>query len=429
MTLAEQRQIKAERVQELNKAIESETITAEQRSDLSTLLDEVDTLDKQIEDEQRAKNVALNKIKETPKKRDTEENLVNNFSLFKVLRSQIDGKPLDGAEAEIDQVGREEAKDLGVQIQGFAIPSLLSQRMNGYHNRSLDAATAATAKNLIATNLGSMIPALYPKLKLDQLGVTRMNGLVGDLELPAGDAIATASYKTETGASDETTPTTRKIKLSPKRIGAWTKFSLQLLNQSSIDLQMWVIMELMKAEARKTETVAYYGGASNEPTGLGLYATPAANLISLGTDGGSITRAKLIECERTIEDVDADFDNARWVFTPTVKAILRELEEASGSGQGFVWKNDDKVLGYDALISNLLPKTLTKGSHVATDLHMAAFGDWSKLIIGYWGLRDLVVDNITAKKTGQVEVIMNAFNDVQITQPKAFSIIKDIIVA
>lgn len=74
----------------------------------------------------------------------------------------------------------------------------------------------------------------------------------------------------------------------------------------------------------------------------------------------------------------------------------------------------------------MVPSNITKGS--GTDLHAAIFGVFSNILIGEWGFSDMVVDNITQKKSGIIEITMNQFLDILIRQGAAFSVSKDFIV-
>ena len=404
-----------ERLTAISANVENNTATPEERAELRTLVSEIDTFVADLEAAERAKEILKDKAAKRFAKTPEEEKVVKRFSMLKAIRHQIDGSNVDGVEAEMHQEALKEAREAGISgIQGQGIPSFLS--------RGLDADTAATAKNLIATDLGELVPALYPALYLQTLGATVLTGLRGDLDIPVGANIATASFETETGDADETTPSTAKRVLTPRRLAAWTDFTLKLLYQSSVSVENWVVSELVSAEARKVEQVAILGGGTNEPSGILVNAD--VNTIPIAANGGQLTRQLLLAMETAIEDANADMNPLAFLSTPRVKEFLKNLQEAAGSGQGFVWKDDNTVIGHNAYKSNLVPKTLTKGS--GTNLHAAILGDFSRLVIGNWGVRDLVVDNITKKKQGKIEVVMNSFWDVAITQPKAFSVIKDI---
>ena len=62
---------------------------------------------------------------------------------------------------------------------------------------------------------------------MEALGATMLTGLVGNLDLPRGNADASATWEGENDANAETSPTFDKISLSPNRLGAFTDISKQ----------------------------------------------------------------------------------------------------------------------------------------------------------------------------------------------------------
>ena len=420
--LVERLDVVGKRLEELEPKAVNGTLTPEERAEVVTLSDEADQLEIQLRAIDKLKSRKADKAKAAAKAT-PEEKLSERFSLFKAVRSLVSNKDFSGAEAEVHAEGLKEARASQVAVEGFALPAFTNRHLQ--KRTTLDAATAATAANLIATELYDMVPALAPQLMLSMMGAQVWTGLVGDVDVPAGDGISTATFNTETGTLDETNPTTKLLSLRPKRLGAWTAMTLQMLNQSSIDLENYVITDLVGAEARKVEGVAILGGATNEPTGiLGMSGT---NTVAIGTNGGVITRAHLLAMESAIAIANADDQTMAFLTTPGVKGYLKNLLSAAAVGP-FVWTDDNTIIGYNAYKSNLVPKTLVKGSSGA-NCHAVIFGDMSKLIIGNWGVRDLTVDNITLKKAGKIEVVMNSFWDVGAVHPAGFSVIKDALLA
>ena len=83
----------------------------------------------------------------------------------------------------------------------------------------------------------------------------------------------------------------------------------------------------------------------------------------------------------------------------------------------------NELNGYPVSISNLVPNDLTKGT--GTSLNAGIFGDWSQVMIGEWGFYDMVVDNISRKKEGLIEITVNSFLDILIKHGEAFAVVKD----
>jgi HK97 family phage major capsid protein len=68
--------------------------------------------------------------------------------------------------------------------------------------------------------------------------------------------------------------------------------------------------------------------------------------------------------------------------------------------------------------------TLSKGA--ASDLSAMVFGDFSKLAIASWGGMELTVDPFSGATAGLTNMVLNAYMDVNLLQPKAFAVCKDI---
>jgi HK97 family phage major capsid protein len=412
------------RLDVLQPKAESNTLSVEERAEVLKLSTELETL----EAEERAISAMKERKLQGAKKaaKDTKEALAERFSLFKVARAVASNKPFTGAEAEVHQEGLEEAREHNQAVIGFALPSFANtykQQRYLAERAPINTGSAPSAGNLVATDLYDMVPALRPMVKLASLGANLWTGLVGNIDIPAGDLLATASFNTQMGAALETVPTIKKVTLTPKRLAAYTDITLQMIHQSSYGVENYVVEELVNAEARKIDEVAILGGGANEPTGLlGIAGT---NIVSLGTNGANITRDKLIQLETLLSDANADEGTMAFLSTPGVKGFLKNLISSSGVGP-FVWQDDNTVLGYNAVTSNLVPKTLTKGT--SNNCHAVIFGNFKRLIIGNWGVRDITIDPYTQKTGGSVRIVINSYWDTAVVHPKGFSMIKDAII-
>ena len=398
-----------------------EKISAEEITEVRTLVTELETLEAEQEALVKMRSRKHDQIKRSQKT--PEQKLQERFSFFKVVRELKEGKKFTGAELEMHQIGLEQARESNnLGISGFALPTLKPAQIE--ERTTLTAGVAATAGNLIATNLYDFVPALAPMVKLLGLGANLMTNLVGNIDIPAGNAIATATFNTEQGDAAETNPTIKKVTMTPKRLAAWTEMSLQMLAQSSINLENYVTSQLIGAEARALDRVGLNGGATNEP--VGILSLSGTNLVAIDTNGGAITRAKLIEMMTKLADENADEGTMAFLSTPGVKGYLMNQISSAGVGP-FIWQDNNTILGIRAETSNLLPKNLVKGSSGAV-CHPVIHGDFSKLLIGNWGVRDVTIDNVTRIIQGGVRVVINSFWDVQCVHPKQFSVIKDALI-
>lgn len=408
------------RLTALEPKIETNTITPEETTEVRTLVAELETL----EAEQRAfdliKARKQNRAKAAVK--GEEEKLVERFSLFKVVRALKANKSLTGVEAEIHEEGLKEARESQVAIGGFALPTFANRLLE--QRAPINVGTAASAGNLIATDLYDMVPALRTMPALTALGAQLLTGLSGNIDIPAGDGLATAAFNTETGNAAETVPTTKLVSMTPKRLAAYTDITMQMLAQSSMPLQNWVTSELINAGNRAVDKVGILGGGTNEP--VGIFAMAGTQTVAIGTNGGNLTRAHLLALETALENVDADQGTMAYLTTPGVKGFLKNLISSAGVAP-FVWQDNNTILGYRAMSNNHVPKTLVKGSSGAI-CHGVAFGDFSKVLIGNWGAMDITLDNVTLALGGQIRIVINSFWDVQCVHKQGFALIKDALI-
>jgi hypothetical protein len=75
--------------------------------------------------------------------------------------------------------------------------------------------------------------------------------------------------------------------------------------------------------------------------------------------------------------------------------------------------------------STLVPSTLSKGT--SSTLSALIFGDFSKLAMASWGGMELTVDPYSGATAGLTNLVLNAYMDVNLLQPKAFAVCKDIV--
>lgn len=394
---------------------ENREFTEDENKEFDTLSRSIKDLTVDMERETKkdeAKKLIAARQFNQPKKTE-EQKVTEKFSMIRAIKNLADGKQGDqmgGAEGEMHQEAVNEARQYGRTIVGYGLPSF----QIGINQRAQDAATAATAGNLIATNLdSSFIPALYPTLVTANLGATAMNGLIGNLDLPAGNALAAATWEGETDQAANTDPSTRLVELRPNRLAAITTVSKRLLIQSSLQVEAWLRGELSFAIASAVDDAAFNGNAASID---GIMGTTGVNEISFA---GAVNRADMVNLQTVIETQNYNGMRMAYVMNPISKGALRNLETDSGSGL-FVMNNANELLGYPVLTTTLIPTNIA-GSKTAV-----IFGDWSQLIIANWGGVDILVDPYVRAEYGQVRLIINSEWDIKLKQPKAFAFGNDI---
>ena len=77
-----------------------------------------------------------------------------------------------------------------------------------------------------------------------------------------------------------------------------------------------------------------------------------------------------------------------------------------------------------------MPANLTKGT-ASGKCSAMIFGNFADLYIGQWGGPDIVVDRTSTATAikGEIGLVINAWNDCLVAEPKSFAVIKDITIA
>jgi HK97 family phage major capsid protein len=282
----------------------------------------------------------------------------------------------------------------------------------------------------IQTNVGGIIDVLLPNTVLGGLGVTRFDNLTGNLDLPKATTQPAAGWNTENGTATEKSPAFGKVSFSPKRLAAFIQVSNQLLRQSSNSIDAYVRNYLAQAMAQELEKAAILGGGTNEPTGIignaDVNVIFAGGAASNGTNanGAAVVWADVVNAMKAVESNNAM--GQAYLTNPLVKAALQTTgRQASGVEGNFILQSGAGELnGYPLAVTTNVPSTLSKGA--ASDLSAMIFGDFSKLAIASWGGMELTVDPFSGATAGLTNMVLNAYMDVNLLQPKAFAVCKDI---
>lgn len=437
------RQLQEERNQKLSEANallergKKQELSTEEFAQFEAYDAEVEALEVEIGKAERmesfAKKRALSlgiEVDGGAKKENKDERDLGNYSILKMIRSQIDGKPMDGAEAEAHAEGVKEARELGQDILGIAIPSrLLSKRDNSVTAGSQPEDGSAVVAKDVRDDL-SMLDMLRNELVTVKLGASYLNDLRGNVAFTRLTERPVATWKSEIGALDKSNVKFSADELSPKRLGTYTVHSLQFLRQTSPQIEQRIRGEIAYAIAEGVDIAAISGtGADNQPTGI-LNHTGVASLNSaslgaagLGTNGGALDRGNLIKLRTALLKRNIRGRQLKFLMNAATQGTLANTIIATGSDK-FIMENQD-LLGYPVVMSNMVPSNIDKGT--GEDLSALVFGDWSELYIAQWGGIDLLVDQYTMAGTGQIKIVAQGFFNVLVHRPEAFVYYKDII--
>jgi HK97 family phage major capsid protein len=200
-----------------------------------------------------------------------------------------------------------------------------------------------------------------------------------------------------------------------------------MLQQSSPDIETVVQDDFAGILAAAVDRAAINGGGSNEPDGI--LQTAGIGDVAMGTNGGPITWAKVVDLISEVE-IDNAMGTGMLSNPKVIKSGRKTLKESGDAGAGYVIDMPDRLAGYALESTNLVPSNLDKGtsSGVCSALIFGNFGD---LILGYWSSFDLLVNpyESTAYSKGNVQVRAIITMDVAVRHPESFAAIKDLTTA
>ncbi|MDE8350210.1 MAG: phage major capsid protein [Acidocella sp.] len=322
---------------------------------------------------------------------------------------------------------------------GFLMP--VNIPMNGQRTTSATAYGATInagqgGASLIQTDLlaGSFIDVLRNKARVMSLGAKMLSGLVGNIAIPRQDG-QTPTYWVNSEGADVTEGETvfDQITMTPKTLGSRSQYTRQLLMQSTPDIEMLVRNDLAQVMALAIDLAAIAGtGAGGQPTGI--LNRSGIGSVALGTNGGALTFDALIALETALAVANADETNLAYLTNAKEVGNLKLLKDTTGR---YLWTQytansmpaggaPGEVNGYPVARSNQVPSNLTKGT--GTNLSAVIFGNWSDLIIGEWGVLEILPNPYGAGfNSGSIDIRALQSVDVNVRHVASFAAVTDAI--
>lgn len=352
---------------------------------------------------------------------------LSGFSLVRGIQALVGGRPLDGIEREMHEEAQREASQAGIALRGqFSLPTVLLN-----HGRRDMTATGGSGGDqggtTIATTLGPFIELLYSKMVLRGLGTQFLTGLVGNIDLPKLVTGSAPVKKAENAALDESSPTTGKVSLSPKRNGTFIEVSKQLLNQSAVGIEGVLRNDLATALALAMELGAINGGGTNEPTGI--IGTAGIGSVAGGTNGLAPTWAHIVALETAVATANADMGSLAFLTNPKVRGKLLTTPKVASTDSNMVWSDGATPLrGYRAAVTTQVPSTLVKGSSGSV-CSAILFGNFADLVIAQWGGIDISVNPYIKDTEGLVRITADCYYDAAVRRAGSFAAMLDALTA
>lgn len=299
------------------------------------------------------------------------------------------------------------------------------------------AGSGTTGGTMVATNLlaGSFIEVLRNKARVMQLGATILSGLVGNVDIPRQTGQASTYWTTEGTNTTESEPTFDKVSLALKTIGTYSQVTRSMLMQATPDVDMILRADLMAVMALGIDLAALSGsGSSGAP--LGIANQSGIGSVVGGTNGAQITIDNIIDLETQVTAANAPEDTLAYLANAKT---IGWLKKAKSTTNQYLWTNSPggqrsgtpgEINGYPVARSNQARSTLTKGSSSGICSEVF-FGAWSELLIGEWGVLEIVPNPYDAAVYKNGGVLLRALQsiDIGVRHAASFAVMSDALTA
>ncbi|WP_342270608.1 phage major capsid protein [Rickettsia endosymbiont of Orchestes rusci] len=335
------------------------------------------------------------------------EKETRNFSIIKAIKAAVAGN-WQGAELE-REASTEIAKRVGREPASFFISLDVM-----LEKRDLQKLTNIAGGYLVGTDYlsSNFIELLRNKMLVQQMGAKVMSGLQGDVAIPKQTGGATAFWVAEGQAPQHSQQTFGQVTLSPKSIAAYTDFSRKLILQASPDIENLVRDDLATTIALEIDRAAIMGnGLGAEPLGI---LNHNINKVTIA-DEEQIDWDKIVDLETAIAAKNADIGGLGYLCNAALRGHLKQTEKAEHTAQ-FIWESKGADSGFGYL----------NGYKVGTTNQMPAdtllFGNFADLIIGQWGVLDVLVDPYALGTSGGIRIRLMQDIDIAIRHAESFAV-------
>ena len=344
------------------------------------------------------------------------------YSFLNAIRAASTG---DWSKAGLErEISDEIASRSGKEARGFYLPMDI-----GWGQRDQTVGTNSQGGFLKGTDhlANEFIGEVYAASTVTQLGARVMTGLQGDIAIPKLSASVTnTAFVAEGSAPTEGAGVFSQVTMAPKTLATFVDYTRKLALQSDPSIEAVLRNDVVQTMAAKIDQVAINGGGSNEPSGI--LTESDANVVAIGTNGGALTYAKVVDMEAAIAADNALTGTLNFLTTPGVQGAMRQIpRQGSGVEGNFILNDSNSVMGHNVTASTNVPSTLTKGT-TSGSCHALLLGDFGQVMLGFWSGVDVVVDSSTLSTSGGTRIAFFQDLDVAVRIPNAFAVIKDITV-
>lgn len=282
--------------------------------------------------------------------------------------------------------------------------------------------TQTVGTKLMATDF---IELLRNSTQVGALGATILGGLQANIAIPRQSGAGTAYWtSTDTTAQTESDQTFDQVSMSPLNLIGFTKFSRQLLLQSTPGIDELVREDLVRVTAIELDRAAINGsGSSGQPTGV--LNTSGINSVALGTNGAAPTWTSIVQMIEKLGTANALRGKLGFLGNAQVLGTLRTTAKIGSTYPLFIMEDSDTLAGYPFKSSQNVPANLTKGT--GTSLSALVFANWQDLLIARWGVLEVLVNPYAYASSQEIGVHVYDHPNVAVRHALSFCAISDMV--
>ena len=315
-------------------------------------------------------------------------------NVFTHLRT---GKALEGAEAEIHEMGQTELRDFHKSGKGFVFPSFM---VNPEKRTDIDQATSAIAPVAVS----DYVYSLRENSIIQQVGVNFMN-LTADYKIPIVGANSLAWATAENSAAADGGANFTSDTLTPFRLTGYVDISNEILIQNGQGALAAVMADLGRETANKIDAAIFStASVTNAPPSLGAKSGIGTFTETASYSANASILADLVLAEQTLADAEGLTGNLRYVTSTKLLADLKKSAQVASVTPAMTGATGTQVV-------NGYPIYFTTTCTNATSTADGYFGNWDGMKAGFFGGMDMVLDPYSVLLNDKVRVVVHRHMD------------------
>lgn len=342
--------------------------------------------------------------------------IFSEFRMSRAIGFVAEGRALDGAEKEVNEIAVQEARELELKVpnKGFNIPSSMLRA----NSQTVTQDGGLYGGKLVKEDTGEILTPFIPRLTVEELGVKVLMGLTGDYPLySSGDFTFENLAETATATAQKVQYDKRIMK--PKRSACVALISNQLLIQSSIDVENDIRAKIGQALNRRV-FIDLINGSGTGANPLGILND---DIFESALPQGIISRAKGTELEGEVDSAESTTERLAYLMHKRLFNAARNIKIDEGSGL-FLVDQFGKFNNADTFRTSMIP--ILEGENEGEFCYPLIFGDWDAVRVGFWGGMNIQADPYTNMASNELRLIINVHKDSLASNPKAFAVNKTI---